>query len=622
LSGSILRDGYIGNTIVAGNIATSGAGSEIQLNNGTITSVGNNLVGDSVGDSTNTGLAIAYHPTDFRDVNPMLGALQNNGGKTPTHALLVGSPAIDKGNRFGATTDQRGFVRPIDDSAIANNGDGSDIGAFELGPTSSAPTTTGQNVSVAPTSNLNMTFGNVSTAGNTTVTALTQSQIAPLPSNFSLIGSPIMYDITTTAVFSGNIKVTFNVPNIASATACSQLRILHYINNSWDISGNATPSYDSATGVCTVSQTVSSLSPFVVVQINAAPSYEGDVDPRETNGNQLIQSGDVVQMRRFLNRSDTPNASTNEFQRADSSPFNPATGTFGDGFIRSDDVVQTRRYQNRSDPMQPAAGPTGPPSMSDQAMSDQAMVESGGGGGESASGAAAPGNHRRHLQVQNASGSAGTTVTVNILVDSVGDEAGYGFTINYDQNVLTAPVVRIGAAGGTRSCNTRTTPGQIFCGVDTFPTNRTGEEQIGEIAPGDAVVLVSVTFTISGTAAPNTTTAVTLTEVNASDDTPPLALEISSQGGTVTITGPTAATVSISGRVTAKRRGVSGAVVQITKQTGEIQTARTNRFGYYTFKELAVGETYIFNVFSKRFQFNTQVINLTEDLSDIDFTAQ
>jgi hypothetical protein len=77
--------------------------------------------------------------------DPKLGPLQNNGGPTQTHALLVGSPAIDGGNpsgcrdQFGAllTTDQRGFPRPVD-----GNNDGlarCDIGAYELftGATSS-----------------------------------------------------------------------------------------------------------------------------------------------------------------------------------------------------------------------------------------------------------------------------------------------------------------------------------------------------------------------------------------------------------------------------------------------------------------------------------------------------
>ena len=59
--------------------------------------------------------------------------LRDNGGPTPTHALLEGSPAIDRGNSFGFGIDQRGLPRPSDFAAISNteDGDGSDIGAFE-----------------------------------------------------------------------------------------------------------------------------------------------------------------------------------------------------------------------------------------------------------------------------------------------------------------------------------------------------------------------------------------------------------------------------------------------------------------------------------------------------------
>ena len=55
----------------------------------------------------------------------ILGPLANNGGPTQTHALVVGSPAIDAGNPNGCLdnagmllpTDQRGFARHVD----ANN---------------------------------------------------------------------------------------------------------------------------------------------------------------------------------------------------------------------------------------------------------------------------------------------------------------------------------------------------------------------------------------------------------------------------------------------------------------------------------------------------------------------
>jgi hypothetical protein len=67
-------------------------------------------------------------------LDPKLGPLQENGGPTPTHALLPGSPAIDKGNGGGATSDQRGRLRPVAVATVADaaGGDGADIGAFEF----------------------------------------------------------------------------------------------------------------------------------------------------------------------------------------------------------------------------------------------------------------------------------------------------------------------------------------------------------------------------------------------------------------------------------------------------------------------------------------------------------
>src|SRR5690606_708942 len=63
---------------------------------------------------------------NLKNVDPMLGPLAFNGGPTQTHALLAGSPAIDKGSNPAAlTTDQRGapFVRV--------SGPQADIGAYE-----------------------------------------------------------------------------------------------------------------------------------------------------------------------------------------------------------------------------------------------------------------------------------------------------------------------------------------------------------------------------------------------------------------------------------------------------------------------------------------------------------
>ncbi|HVR37863.1 MAG TPA: FG-GAP-like repeat-containing protein [Thermoanaerobaculia bacterium] len=92
---------------------------------GTITSLGYNLFGTSCSAVTTTGDQTGLASAAFG-----LGTLQNNGGTTETHALNVGSPAIDAASptTFPAT-DQRGAARPTD-----GNGDAvarADSGAFE-----------------------------------------------------------------------------------------------------------------------------------------------------------------------------------------------------------------------------------------------------------------------------------------------------------------------------------------------------------------------------------------------------------------------------------------------------------------------------------------------------------
>jgi uncharacterized repeat protein (TIGR01451 family)/CSLREA domain-containing protein len=106
----------IGNTIVAysevdGNCFNSA---------GFIHSLGHNL------DSANTCGFSAVG--DRVNTDPLLGPLQDNGGDTPTHALLTGSPAIDQGDNASCpATDQRGIPRP--------QGIACDIGAYEAGAT-------------------------------------------------------------------------------------------------------------------------------------------------------------------------------------------------------------------------------------------------------------------------------------------------------------------------------------------------------------------------------------------------------------------------------------------------------------------------------------------------------
>ena len=121
------------NTIIAGNTAANGLGDTTGAPtpgpnvDGAVTSNGHNLLGVATEATGFTGTG------DQTGANPMLAALADNGGPTETMALLPGSPAIDAGVAAGATFDQRGMPRTVDDPGVANaaTSDGTDIGAFE-----------------------------------------------------------------------------------------------------------------------------------------------------------------------------------------------------------------------------------------------------------------------------------------------------------------------------------------------------------------------------------------------------------------------------------------------------------------------------------------------------------
>jgi CSLREA domain-containing protein len=103
------------NSIIAGNTDPGGQAPDCS---GTVTSQGNNLIGNL------TGCTFTSASGDITGANPALGALADNGGPTFTHALLSGSPALDKGGAVSAITDQRGVPRSL--------GGTPDIGAYEL----------------------------------------------------------------------------------------------------------------------------------------------------------------------------------------------------------------------------------------------------------------------------------------------------------------------------------------------------------------------------------------------------------------------------------------------------------------------------------------------------------
>jgi hypothetical protein len=82
--------------------------------------------------------------------------------------------------------------------------------------------------------------------------------------------------------------------------------------------------------------------------------------------------------------------------------------------------------------------------------------------------------------------------------------------------------------------------------------------------------------------------------------------------------------VNVSGRVrNSSGRGISRALVRMTDGAGVVRTAYTNSFGSYNFTDVNVGQTLIFEVKAKRYNFTepTQVVSLNQELTTLNFTA-
>ncbi|NEO86916.1 MAG: CHAT domain-containing protein [Spirulina sp. SIO3F2] len=124
LSVSGTQTNQILNTIIANNTDTSTVNAP---------DIGADLSNSTVQHSLITTTSGITSQTLTNGVNgniigqdPLLGPLQNNGGSTATHALLVRSPAINAGNNslVNVEIDQTGNVRIVDFTV--------DIGAYEL----------------------------------------------------------------------------------------------------------------------------------------------------------------------------------------------------------------------------------------------------------------------------------------------------------------------------------------------------------------------------------------------------------------------------------------------------------------------------------------------------------
>ena len=87
--------------------------------------------------------------------------------------------------------------------------------------------------------------------------------------------------------------------------------------------------------------------------------------------------------------------------------------------------------------------------------------------------------------------------------------------------------------------------------------------------------------------------------------------------------GASASEVTVSGRVTGLTgRGINSAFVNLTGTNGAARRTRTNPFGFYRFRQVLSGATYILSARIKRRTTNLRVISVTEDTPDVDLQEE
>jgi CSLREA domain-containing protein len=135
--------GGIASVNLGNGIPTIAFKSNIIDDNGAPPGTGQGCTNPDIGYGIGTIISLGYNIedynycgfsqlTDLPSTDALLYPLTDNGGGTQTHALLRGSPAIDRGSCPDFAVDQRGLPRPVDIPGIPDAADGCDIGAYEL----------------------------------------------------------------------------------------------------------------------------------------------------------------------------------------------------------------------------------------------------------------------------------------------------------------------------------------------------------------------------------------------------------------------------------------------------------------------------------------------------------
>ena len=635
------------NTILAQNTAVLNTDIISSDGLGVFNSLGNNLIGNNLDISANFGASLFVQGTaspnanadlvgsvgiGYQRIDPLLGALQNNGGATNTRLPQIGSPAIDKGNNCvttntctvynppaALTVEQRGagFVRQL--------GTRVDIGATEG---SSAPvlafvvTSLGDDESDGCAVNL-CTLREAVTDSNALPDANTITFLNGLSGVINLTNGQIVPQTPMTIVGPGARVVSVSggavdrVFEIATPAGGGDYTInisgLTFTNGFAQTVGAVTGSgggilngamLGAGTGKTTLNLTE------VNIANNTATVFGGGIATTLANETNITRS---------LINGNTSNA----------------TGSGGGGGL-SNDSISTTTLSNSTVTNNTSMGMgggilnvAGVINSTNNTISHNQAAQSGGG-------------------VVSLAGNAQQSVTTywrnTIIAQNVGN-----FTGGAIGSDLT------GTAGSFTSLGNNLI-GDNFSAPDSFPASNFNGSQPQINVNGDLVgsslaggqVINPLLGNLQNNGGPTNSRLLSLLSPALNTGTPCVVLNVCvnnplgknpsmalttdqrgagysrqqnsgvEMGATETPLAPTAAEVSISGRVfNGDGNPVSRATVNIIDSLGVTHKSVTNSFGYFKISGITAGETVVLQTSHKQYHFDSQILTPADDITDL-----
>ena len=236
-----------------------------------------------------------------------------------------------------------------------------------------------------------------------------------------------------------------------------------------------------------------------------------------------------------------------------------------------------------------------------------------------------------------APGSQDVVVPIT-LSNNTGPIAGYVIEIQYNPNIVVPDTFAFDTTGTLSTINGMGQGCQVQSGITmdsaTVNTLRIAAACNPQITAASGT-LINLRFDVVGAA--GSSTPLTFDVTTPAGGTPPTYFEYfnaatpnqptrvvpTAVNGTFTVTGATPASVNLAGQVLiAKGRGLRNAQVRLTLADGTVRTAMSSAFGYYRFTDVQAGQTVTVEILSKRYGFQPQTVNVSGDVSNLNFIAE